>query len=244
MDYRFTDNVADPVGVTDHLYTEKLIRIPNGFLCYQGDDSIAFNNMPPCVNNKFITFGSFNNLHKVTNQVIEVWSKILLSVPNSCLIIKSKNLLNKTTRSNLLNKFKCEGISTDRITLYSFLPTKKDHLALYDSIDIALDTFPYNGTTTTCEALWMGIPVVTFLGKVHSARVGGSILTQIKLEDLVANDVNMYINTSIKLAKNIEDIIKLRKALRSNMKKSTLCNAKLFTKHIETEYQRMYKIDK
>ena len=240
IDYRFTDEIADPTGEPDELHSEELIRLPNGFLCYQGDESVSTNKALPCSKRGYVTFGSFNNLTKMGSQVIKVWAKILLAVPDSHLLLKSKELTDSSTRSRCLKLFKQEGVSEDRLELHSWMPEKDGHLRLYDHVDIGLDPFPYNGTTTTCEALWMGVPVITMCGDRHSSRVGASILTHVGLEKFIAIDVDGYINMAIEYANNIDSIKSIRTELRHNMQNSDLCNANVFTRNVEQAYQNMY----
>jgi len=240
IDYRFTDEIVDPVGEADKLHSEDLVRLPNGFLCYQGDESVSTNKALPCSKRGYVTFGSFNNLTKIGSQVIKVWAKILLAVPDSHLMLKSKELTDSSTRSRCLKLFKQEGISEDRLELHSWMPEKDGHLRLYDHVDMGLDPFPYNGATTTCEALWMGVPVITMCGDRHSSRVGASILTHVGLGKFIATDVDGYINMAIEYANNIDSIKSIRTELRHNMQNSDLCNANVFTRNVEQAYQNMY----
>ncbi|MCS5589627.1 MAG: tetratricopeptide repeat protein [Candidatus Thioglobus sp.] len=240
IDYRFTDEIADPIGKADELHSEELVRLPNGFLCYQGDESMPVNTTLPYSNKGHITFGNFNNLTKTTPQVVKVWSQILKSIPDSRLLLKAKQLSDSNTKSRYLELFEKEGIPKDRLELHSWLPEKDGHFRLYDHVDIGLDPFPYNGTTTTCEALWMGVPVITMCGDRHSSRVGASILTHVGLEKFIATDVDGYINMAIEYANNIDSIKSIRTELRHNMQNSDLCNANVFTGNVEQAYQNMY----
>jgi len=239
IDYRITDIIADPIGAADKLHSETLLRLPNSFLCYKGDKTVNLNVNLPQKNNGYITFGSFNNLLKVTPEVIKTWSKILHAVPGSKLILKDFRLKHNSNDYKAL--FKLEGITEDRIECLGRLPNMTDHLKLYNKIDIGLDPFPYNGTTTTCEALWMGVPVVTLLGNNHAGRVGTSILNNIGLKDFIAQDINDYINFTTKIAHNPKFLKKTRKNLRERMKTSTLCDGTLFAKDIENAYQDMWR---
>ena len=136
--------------------------------------------------------------------------------------------------------FKNEGISNDRIKYYKRLTNSKDHLELYNSVDIGLDPFPYNGTTTTCEALWMGVPVITLLGDRHVSRVGASILTNVGLSNLIGKNLDHYVQLAIEIATDMDYLVKTRKELRKKMKESSLCNASLFAAKIENAYQEMW----
>ena len=238
IDYRLTDIIADPIGEADDLHSETLLRLPNGFQCYKGDQTVIADVNLPQKSNGYITFGSFNNLMKVTAEVIKAWSKILHAVPTSRLILKHSQLNHDTTR--YIKLFNKEGISEDQIKLYGMLPNKGDHLKLYSAIDIGLDPFPFNGATTTCEALWMGVPVITLLGDRHVGRVGASILTNVGLTDFIAQDIDDYVELAIKMASNIEYLQDIRQGLRERMESSPLCNGKSFACDIENAYQDMW----
>jgi predicted O-linked N-acetylglucosamine transferase (SPINDLY family) len=170
--------------------------------------------------------------------VIKVWSKILHAVPKSHMLLKSSQL-NKH-KAYYLDLFNKEGIPKDRIELYGRLPNKNDHLELYNGIDIGLDPFPFNGATTTCEALWMAVPVITLLGDRHVGRVGASILTNVGLKNLIAQDIDGYIKLASKTASNIEYLQEIRQTLRKRMESSLLCNGNSFARDIESAYQYMW----
>ncbi len=237
MDIRIIDEITDPTLSSDKLSSEKLIRLPKGFLCFEGDTSIPYQKEPPSIKNGYITFGSFNNLAKVTDSVIKTWAEILLAVPNSRMIIKSRQMEEKSLRERYLGYFQSVGITPDRITLLEVIQSLENHLQVYDQIDIALDTFPYNGTTTTCEAMWMGVPTMTFTGDRHAARVGASIMTHAGFIELVSDDLSSFKTYSIDLANNAEKLIELRADMRERMQQSDICNAKQFTKHMEEAFQ-------
>jgi protein O-GlcNAc transferase len=241
IDYRVTDALTDPPGRTDHLHTEKIIRLPHGFLCYKPpEESPEVKELPASVSG-FITFGCFNNRSKISDRTIGIWSEILNLVPDSRLVLKATALCDEPTKNYILNMFDHEGISSERITAYGIIPLKKDHLDLYNSIDIGFDTFPYNGTTTTCEALWMGVPVIALKGDIHISRVSYSILSNIGLDELVAESTDEYIMKAVNLAENIDKIKYLRKNLRSIMKNSFLMDKESITIALEKEYRAMWQ---
>ncbi len=241
MDYRFTDGIADPVGEADQWYTEELIRLPNGFLCYQGDGQIETEAKLPSRDRGYVTFGSFNNLTKVTPQVVKLWAKVLNAVPSSRLLLKSKQLLDEEAKLKLWELFKKEGVEKERIELIAWLPKKEGHLALYSRIDIGLDPFPFNGATTTCEALWMGVPTITLAGDRHAGRVGASIMKQIGLDDFVAEDLASYVNLAVQHANDPEHLSSIREGLRARMESSKLCDGPSFAKDIEVAYRKMWE---
>ena len=238
IDYRFTDIIADPIGESDKLHSEALWRLPNGFQCYQGNEKVVAGLELPHERKGHITFGSFNHPQKLTQQVIKTWSKILHAVPKSHLLLKGFQLnLNK---AYYLEFFKKEGIAEDRIKIYGRLPATDDHLNLYNKIDIGLDTFPFNGGTTTCEALWMGVPVITYIGDSFVGRLSASILSNVGLVDFIAQDIEAYIQIAVKMASNTNYLKELRKVLRERMKGASLCDGHSFAKDVENAYQDMW----
>ena len=240
MDYRLTDAIADPVGAADSLHSEELIRLGHGFLCYQPDASAPDVGPSPFLEHDYVTFGSFNNIAKVTPVVIKVWAEILHRTPRSRLLIKSKPLADLDNRKRFLRLFEKSGISADRLELHGWLPTKEAHLGLYNSIDIGLDPFPYNGTTTTCEALWMGVPVVTLLGDRHSGRVGASIMHWAGLDELVAESPEEYQDLAISMANNCVRMQNLRKELRKQARQSRLMDRQHFIDTLEDTYRKIW----
>ncbi len=237
MDYRITDEVADPIGIADKLHSEKLIRIQSGFLCYLGDESIQVSESPPSAHKNNVTFGSFNNISKITDRVIETWSRAMLEIPNSLLVLKSKAFADKVVRLELLSCFQKSGVDESRISLLQHSPGYREHLTLYNEIDIALDTFPYNGTTTTCEAMWMGVPVVTLSGNSHRSRVSKSILCRLGLDDLSSETEEDYVSNIIALASNSSRLLTLKRELRSTMQNSVLCNSKVFAENMQKAFE-------
>jgi predicted O-linked N-acetylglucosamine transferase (SPINDLY family) len=241
IDYRLTDAVADPPGEADKFHSEKLFRLEHGFLCYLPDAAAPEAGPPPCLESGQLTFGSFNNLAKVTSEVVRVWAEILHRQPLSRLVLKSKPLADQACRERYLGLFAEQGIPADRLELLGWLPAPQNHLELYHRIDIGLDSFPYNGTTTTCEALWMGVPVVTLCGDRHAARVGASIMRQVGLEELVAHSEDEYIALAVALAQDRQRLLALRGSQRRKMRESRLLDKKLFAETLEDAYRRMWE---
>jgi len=240
MDYRITDSWADPPDQTDHYYTEELVRLAHGFLCYKPPEETPEITKPPVLETGNITFASFNNRPKITPQVVRLWSKILTSVPNAKLVLKSKPLSDPQTRERLLEMFVQSGVSPDRIKFVGYIPSQFEHFKLYNSIDIGLDTFPYNGTTTTCEAMWMGVPVITPAGEIHVSRVGVSLLTTAGLPEHIAESSEDYVQKAVQLAGDLERLQALRANLRSMMASSPLMDAQGFTRSLEAAYRQMW----
>jgi predicted O-linked N-acetylglucosamine transferase (SPINDLY family) len=240
MDYRLVDAVTDPEGEADAFASEALMRLPGGFLCYGARDDAPAPGTAPCLATGFVTFGSFNNPAKLSGATLDVWARLLTRLPTARLLLKGKPFAEAATRAIYLDRLAERGIAADRIELVSWLP-EREHLALYDRVDIALDPFPYNGTTTTCEALWMGVPVVTLRGDRHAGRVGASLLTQIGLSDLAADSVEAYVETAVALTSDPERLCELRRSSRPRMSASSLCDASAFARKVEAAYRTMWQ---
>ena len=241
IDYRFTDALADPPGETEQFHTEQLVRLPHGFLCFRAPDDAPPPTPPPCLTAGHITFGSFNNLAKVTPEAVADWTQLLHAVPGARLILKNKSLHDTSTVTRFQTLFAGHGIGPERLELLGYLPRVEDHLTLYGRIDIALDTFPYNGTTTTCQALWMGVPVITLAGQTHAGRVGVSLLTQVGLAEFIASDREDYIAQSVALARDPDRLTQRRSTLRAQMQVSPLCDGPSFARDVEAAYRTMWR---
>lgn len=241
IDYKIVDGYTDPSEKTEQFYTEKLMRLPESFICYMPDkDSPAVGPLP-ALPTGHITFGSFNNIAKITPEIISLWAGILNKIPESCLILKGKGFSDETTCHYAINMFAKRGIDARRIKVQPWTQALKQHLELYNQVDIGLDTFPYNGVTTTCEALWMGVPVITLAGETHASRVGVSLLSNVGLPELIAETQDEYIGIAMNLASDIERLQLLRKSLRDRMARSPLTDAKQFTAHLEKCYRKMWE---
>jgi predicted O-linked N-acetylglucosamine transferase (SPINDLY family) len=226
--------------MSEQLYTEKLIRLQDSFLCYMADrDSPEVGNLP-ALTAGHITFGSFNNFAKMSHEAIILWAKILQAVPDSHLIMKSLLFFDCESREYALKIFAEKGISDERVNLLPYALSTQTHLNLYNSIDIGLDTFPYNGTTTTCEAMWMGVPVITLAGDAHLSRIGVSLLSNIGLTDLIAKTHDEYVSIAVNLANDLKRVQFLRESLRDTLKYSPLCDAKRFTLNLEKCYHTIW----
>jgi protein O-GlcNAc transferase len=244
MDYRITDSIADPLGLTEAWHTEKLIRLDGGFLAYEPP---GFAKELPVFVEPFrkvghVTYGSFNNLAKINDVVLDTWAAILEQVPKSCILLKARGLRNDRVKERILAAFAARGINgEERIQLMAREHSAVDHLQLYNRMDLALDTFPYNGTTTTCEALWMGTPVVTYEGRSHAGRVGASVLTHVGLGELVAKDLQGYINKAVSLGRDWEALVRLRSGLRERFAASPVMDAHRLARGLETAYRDAWR---
>jgi protein O-GlcNAc transferase len=241
IDYRLTDEWADPPGQTEHLHSEQLVRLPDGFLCYQPPSSCPPVGPLPLLLSGRVTFGSFNNLAKVSPTVIGYWAAILAAVPGSRLLLKSKALADSGTRKYIHQQFCAHGIEAGRVELVGWTPARVDHMALYSEVDVALDTFPYHGATTTCEALWMGVPVVTLAGPVHVSRVGVSLLHAAGLAELIAESPQEYARKAAELVADTGRLAALRGDLRERLRASRLTDAQRITASIEVAYRDMWR---
>ena len=241
VNYRITDAWADPPGQTEAWHTEELVRLDQGFLCYTPPTVAPEVGPPPHRETGSVTFGSFNNMAKFNAGVASLWAAVLKTVPGSRLIMKFKSLSDPEVRQTVIDAFGANGVSPDRLSLHGFLPSNADHFAFYNQIDIALDTIPYNGTTTTCEALWMGVPVIALAGRTHAARVGVSILTGLGLSELVAQSREDYVQTAAALARDCRRLGALRKGLRLRLQASPLLDGTAFTRRLENAYRAMWR---
>lgn len=231
--YILGDKYCTP-KVENTFYTEKLISLPNSHFCYHS----FHNNFPdvmsaPCLKNKYITFGCFNNFAKITDKLMILWSKILNSVPNSRLILKHKLLGCSEGKKLAKHRLKNAGCDLNRIELRGF---SEDYLQQYNDIDIALDTFPYVGGMTTFEALYMGVPVISRYGEHRGTRFGYSLLCNVDLEMLTAANDDEFVAKTIELASNIDIIVALRHRLRKMIQNSPLVDEKKYTFNMERIY--------
>ena len=240
IDYRLTDAWTDAVE-QPVLSTEESIRLPHGLLCYAPPEAAPPVSPLPTQECGYITFGSFNNLPKVNPQVVELWSKILLALPQARLILKTKSLNDAATRERYFALFAQNGVSPERLDLMGRTPSLSEHLALYNRVDIGLDPFPYNGGTTTCEALWMGVPVVTLAGATYAGRLGVSLLSSVGLREWIAETPAAYIELAFQFAGHPGRLCSLRANLRSRMAGSPLCDGKTFTRGLEDAYRAMWR---
>ena len=220
--YRLVDEITDPTDEADSLSTEKLLRFSPCAWAYEPPKDAPAPSMPEA--GAPITFGSFNNFLKVSTETLSAWAQLLERVPGSRLLIKSPYLEDSEVLASVCEKLAAAGIATDRVELLGFFASPAEHLAAYSRVDVALDTFPYNGTTTTCEALWMGVPIVSLIGDRHASRVGWSFLTAVNHSDWVAETPEAYIEKATLLANDRPSREVLRQTLRADFTASILCD--------------------
>jgi len=245
MDYRITDGIADPVG-THQQFSEKLVRMPDpcAFLCYTGTQSSDLCTGAPAKKNGYMTFGSFNALHKLTDQGFALWCRVLNAVPNSHLFLKCKPFVCNIIKSRYLKRFEKAGISRNRIRLMTHVSGRKEHMNLYKTVDVGLDPFPYAGTTTSTEALWMGVPIIT-LNRVkfpiHAQNVTTSLQSRIPgLKKFIAKNKQQYVDHAIYWSKHVNKLDKIKANLRQTMMKSPLCDGPLFCEKLTEVYRKMW----
>lgn len=226
MDYRITDRIVDPLRSNQSHYSEEPVRLRNGFLCYEPLDAAP--DIAATDGGDTVRFGSFNSLDKISTLTLDAWAAAMHSVPNASLYLKCAQLNNDTARNYFIECFKKRGIDPARLRLETSAASIEEHFNEYNQIDIALDTTPFNGTTTALEALWMGVPVVTLKGNTHASRITSSILERINLSDLACDDISEFCDRVIELSENISARHDHRKNLRSSMRKSALVNREQF----------------
>tara|TARA_R110002096_G_scaffold5085_13_gene23720 strand:- start:1100 stop:3073 length:1974 start_codon:yes stop_codon:yes gene_type:complete len=231
VDFRISDPWTESPAGTQ--YSEALLEMPESFLCFGAFEDVARATHTPAAETGVVTFGSFNNLRKLNPQTIAAWSAVLNALPESRFLIKSRRAGEPVTRRHLLAEFARHGIAPERIELLAPTVSRDEHLAAYNRIDIVLDTFPYHGTTTTCEALWMGVPVVTLAGHTHAQRVSYSILHNAGLDDLVTWNESDYCARAVSLSADLAALDALRAAIPAKIRGSILCDPQRFTRQFE-----------
>jgi predicted O-linked N-acetylglucosamine transferase (SPINDLY family) len=241
IDYRIVDAVTDPVGEVDAWASETLVRLKGGFLCYRGLRDGPEPTSAPCLTTGTVTFGSFNDLAKLSTVTFDAWAKLLCRLPQARLLLKGLAFADAATRALFLDRLGERGVPAERVELMAWQRCPAEHLALYHRVDIALDPFPYNGTTTTCDALWMGVPVITLRGHRHAGRVGASLLSQVGLTDLIADSIEEYLEIAVALAGNPGRLDELHRLLRPRLAASPLCDAAAFAFKMEAALRTMWQ---
>jgi predicted O-linked N-acetylglucosamine transferase (SPINDLY family) len=239
MDYRLTDEHQYPRD-SQEWSSEELVRLRPCPSSYRPPEESPPVSPLPADTNGHVTFASFNNVAKVTPAVVSLWSRILHLAPTSRLMLKDKTFADEAQRARYRGLFRDNGIEGARIELLPRTPLA-DYLALYGCVDMALDPFPYNGCTTTCESLWMGVPVITLAGDLANGRVGVTLLSYVGLRRLIATTQEDYVRIAVELANNRRELAALRAELRPRMAASPLCNAKAVAKTVEEAYRKMWR---
>ncbi|MCZ8242870.1 MAG: FkbM family methyltransferase [Microcystis sp. LE19-131.1A] len=242
IDYWITDHHLHPVD-TEEKTSETIWRLPRCYVAYQPSPEALEVNPLPALSSEYITFGCLNNFSKLNPFLLSLWAKILQALPQSRLILKSHyHNLDDTEEKQSVELFLQEqGFNLEQVELIDSPTLAEDYFALYHRIDIHLDTFPYNGCTTTCDALWMGVPVLTLAGDRKIQRMGNSLLQAIGLGDWIAHSPEEYVNKAITFAQDLEAIAQLRTSLRERFQKSQLGDIEGLTLALENAYQQMWK---
>lgn len=240
IDYRLSDPWLTPEG-TPEIFSEQVWNLSRVSHCFTPPDKAPDVAALPALTNGHVTFGSFNNFAKVSDEAARLWTAALDRVPTARLLLKSRYIESRETKEALLDRFRRAGADLSRIVFVSGTEQQGDHLAQYGLIDIALDTHPYGGMTTTCEALWMGVPVITLSGDRTSARYGTSVVNAVGLGDLAAESPEEFASIAARLASDIDGLARMRATLRERMATSSLCDGKGFAQAVEAAYRTMWE---
>jgi predicted O-linked N-acetylglucosamine transferase (SPINDLY family) len=238
IQYRLCDRHTDPPGMTDRFHTETLVRLPNSQWCYRPVVSIDCAEAPPFRRNGFITFGSFSNVLKLSPTVRRLWAEILIRLPDSRIVFAG--VPQGPIRDGLIRDFEKAGIAAGRIAILPRVGSA-DYLRSFNDIDVALDTTPYSGGTTTCDTLWMGVPIITVPGTRSISRSTASILATLGLSDWIAASPEDYVRLAVRYAEDRETIAELRRTLRGRMRTSPLMDELQFARDVEDAYRRMWR---
>jgi predicted O-linked N-acetylglucosamine transferase (SPINDLY family) len=240
IDYLLSDTTTIPDG-EEQYYSETVFRLPDNRFCYAPPYyAPAPATTAPCLKNGYVTFGSFNNLMKIGPDVIQLWARLLQANPGARLLLKWGTLADNVVRENLLSMFAAHGVAPERVVLRPQSP-HPEMLDEYADIDIALDPFPFSGGLTSCEAMWMGVPVITLPGKRAVSRQTLGFLRGIGLPELAASSADEYVRIATELATDQPRLTELRRTLRRRMAASPLCDGYAFTRNLEAAYRTMWE---
>jgi predicted O-linked N-acetylglucosamine transferase (SPINDLY family) len=232
IDALLSDAVASPSD-TDGAPPAGVWCLPRVFSCYRPPENAPDTGRCTHSASSGVVFGSFNKAAKISEPVIGAWSRILLEIPGARLLLKDRSFSEAGACRRMQARFATHGVGADRLNLLSRVPDDESHLAMYREVDVALDTFPYNGVTTTCEALWMGVPVVTLAGRAFRSRMGATLLASVGYPQWVAHDWDGYVRRAVVLARNEPGRERLRAGLRETMRGSPLMDAPGYTREFE-----------
>lgn len=238
MDYQITDNVLHPPGITEPMSTEKLVRLPGIFACYRPPDNAPAVGPLPALANGYVTFGYFNNLAKLRTPVLRAWAMILQRMPTAKIVIQTGALDDAYSKEYTLARCAEAGIPEKNIEIRGLSTLAKFHDDL-NTIDIVLDPFPFNGHTTSCQILHMGVPIVTLAGHTRSGRMGASLLYNLGLRKLVAHSVEEYADIAVRLAGDLKGLAAIRAGLREKMETSPIMDAYRYVAELEEAYRKM-----
>ncbi|MGN6369562.1 MAG: O-linked N-acetylglucosamine transferase family protein [Phycisphaerae bacterium] len=239
IDYRLCDEHTDPPGATEHLHTETLVRLPHAFACYRPHAEMGDVSPLPALAAGHVTFGAFSIAAKMNAPLISTWAEILSQVPGSRLILAGNGLLNASVQKRTHSIMEAAGIGRDRLEFYGSRPLP-EYFASHHRVDILLDPFPVAGHTISCNALWMGVPVVSLEGIKYASRLGVSVLTNMQLTELLAKTREEYIEKAVALASDLPRLQQLRATLRDRLRHSPIMDAPAFVRNLEAAYRRMW----
>jgi protein O-GlcNAc transferase len=239
IDYYLTDVHADPPGMTEAYYQEQLVRLPECGMCYWSGPAPEVNPDLPALQSGRVTFGCLNTLAKVSESVLALWARVLAATPGSRLLLRSGagRLAEEWVRATLARL----GVAPARLLLAGRTASRWDYLQLFQTVDLSLDPFPYNGVTTTCDSLWMGVPVVALAGGTCVSRQGVRFLRSVGLDELIADTPEAYVRLATELGSDLRRLATLRGGLRERMSRSPLGDAARFTAHLEAAYRGMWE---
>ncbi len=239
MDYRLTDQYTEPAedSRADRYYTEELLRLPDSMWCYRPAQEMPEVTPLPALTNGYLTFGSFNNANKLGGACLELWAALLCNLPRSRLLMVT--VPEGQVRERLIRQFMAHGVASDRISFCGRLPSREFQKML-QQVDITLDPFPVNGATTTCESLWLGVPVLTLVGNRFLSRAGLSVLSAAQLPDFAATTPDEFIKTAALLANNLPLLANIRAGLRSHLASTPLLDQQRFARNMEGIYRNVW----
>lgn len=238
MDYILADSFVIPKE-DESLFSEHIWRLPQNYLCFNPPKFDVSIHQRPSLENPHITFGCYNNCAKVTDEMIALWAKILIGVPDSRMVFRGKMYLDPAVQNRFIDQFVKAGIDKDRISMRGSL-IRSEFLATYNEIDISLDPFPFGGGATTAESIWMGVPVITLRSDRWAGRVSESLLETVQQPHLIAKSPDDYLAIACKLAHDTARLDSLRHGLRSQLESSPFCDGPAFTNHLETAFRHMW----
>lgn len=236
IDYFLTDVYVDPPGKNDNYFVEKLLSLPHSHFCYTYLAKPFTKELAPCLRKGYVTFGTLNKFAKVTDKMLAIWSEILRRVPDSGLYLKGSAFEHQLSRSVACKRLKAAGIDLKRVTLSGF---DGNYMQAYNEIDIALDTYPYPGGTTTCDALFAGVPVVTLVGESHNQRFGYSLLKNMQMDEFIAYNAAEYVDICVSLAKNRSRLAGLRQFIARRWHNSPMMNMGMYMADVESAYRKI-----
>jgi predicted O-linked N-acetylglucosamine transferase (SPINDLY family) len=241
MDYRISDEITEPTGQSERWSSEEIWRLPRGFHAISMPEGLPDPVLPPCLENGYLTFGSFNNINKLGVRTLALWARLLRAVPDARLILKHQTMEVFDSREAVRSAFALHGVDPKRIAFKGVTRLRDEHFQFYGLMDVALDPLGYNGTTTTCEALYMGVPVLTLPGRTHASRVSASLLHQVGLDGWIARDEEHYFRIARAAAANPQALALRRANLRKDFLSSSLSDGIGLARALEEAYRSMWR---